>query len=90
MTLSQYGIKTTAQEARRAGPIVDYIRLSRALEKIIWQGIYNRTNTASLPDACLACGSTYETAETHPWFYHFVSELEHLGYRVSAGGIVSW
>jgi hypothetical protein len=90
MTIRQYSIAITAQEARRAGPVADYIRLSRALEKIIWQSIYNRTNTASIPDACLACSATYEGFENTAWFPHFISELEHLGYGVSAEGIISW
>lgn len=80
----------TAAEDRRSGPIADYIALSRALDALLWQGIYNRSNTASISDACAACGTTLESAEDTPWFSSFVSELEALGYDVSAEGIVSW
>jgi hypothetical protein len=80
----------TAKEARCSGPIADYIALSRALEKLIWQGIYTRTNNASLSEACEAYGATLVGAEDTPWFSSFVSELEYLGYAVSAAGVVSW
>jgi L-cysteine desulfidase len=81
---------TSAKEARRFGPISDYIVLSRALDALIWQGIYNHSNTASIPDACAACNATLGSAEGAPWFSRFLSELEDLGYEVSAEGIVSW
>jgi hypothetical protein len=81
---------TSAEEARRSGPIADYIALSVALNALIWQGIYNRSNKASISDACAACNATLESAEDTPWFSSFVSELEALGYEVSAEGIVSW
>jgi hypothetical protein len=81
---------TAAVEARHPGPITDYIALSHALDALIWQGIYTRSNTASIPDACAACGATLESAKDTPWFSRFVSELEALGYEVSAEGVVSW
>jgi hypothetical protein len=80
----------TAAEARRSGPIADYIALSRALETLIWQGIYNRSNEASIPDACAACNVTLENAKDTSWFFLFISDLAALGYEVSAEGIVSW
>jgi hypothetical protein len=80
----------TAAEARRSGPIADYIAVSHTLEKLIWQGIYTRTNNASISEACIACGATLEGVEDTPWFTCFVSELEALGYEVSAEGLVSW
>jgi hypothetical protein len=81
---------TSAVEARRSGPIADYTALSRALDALIWRGIYTRSNTASIPDACAACGATLESAKDTPWFSSFVSELKALGYEVSAVGVVSW
>jgi hypothetical protein len=81
---------TSAAEARRSGPIADYIALSRALDKLIWQGIYNRSNKAFIVDACTACNFMQEDIEGMPWFHQLILELEALGYEVSAEGIVSW
>jgi hypothetical protein len=80
----------SAAEARRSGPIADYIALSVALNALIWQGIYNRSNKASISDACEACNFMHEDIEGVPWFRQLILELKALGYEVSAEGIVSW
>jgi hypothetical protein len=81
---------TSAAEARRSGPIADYIALSRALDKLIWQGIYTRQTRVLLPDACGEASLVYIIVVNQPWFYRFLSELKALGYEVSAEGVVSW
>jgi hypothetical protein len=83
-------MSTSAAEARRSGPIADYIALSVALNALIWQGIYNRSNIASISDACAACNFIPEDVESTPWLFQLISELKALGYEVSAEGIVSW
>jgi hypothetical protein len=81
---------TSAAEARRSEPIADYIALSRALDKLIWQAIYTRQTRVLLPDACGEASLVYIIVVDQPWFSRFLSELEALGYEVSAEGIVSW
>jgi hypothetical protein len=80
----------TASEARSSGPIADYVMLSRALDKAIWQAIYARQSVVDLRKLCVTIGMSWEYAEGSPWFDRLVSELEALGYTVSAEGVASW
>jgi hypothetical protein len=78
----------TAAEARKSGPIANYIAVSRALEAEIWRAIYARkTKTLmALPELARMCNAVYDGA----WVDRLLDELEALGYDVSAEGIVSW
>lgn len=78
----------SAQEARGAGPISDYIAVSRELQEQVWRGIYRRETYAHFSDAYAAAGVHYNGST--PWHHRLVEELEALGYGVSAGGVVSW
>jgi hypothetical protein len=43
-----------------------------------------------LKSLCQAVGMEYDCVSEYPWFNALESELEALGYEVSAEGVVSW
>jgi hypothetical protein len=77
----------SAQEARAAGPIADYIAVSRGLQAQIWKAIYARQNYVSLIGAYTAAGLHYD--DSTAWHHRLVDELEALGYVV-VSEYVSW
>ena len=78
----------SAQEARAAGPIADYIAVSRELQAQIWKAVFRKENVAYFSPVYAAAGVVHNTDT--PWHRRLIVELEALGYEVSAGGVVSW
>lgn len=77
----------SAQEARAAGPIADYIAVSRELQKQVWKAVYRKDNVAYFSTAYAATGVVHDTDT--PWHRRLVVELEALGYTVT-GDLVEW
>jgi hypothetical protein len=80
----------TAAEARLAGPGAGRKALLNSLHDHIWRSIYAGTNTVSMKNACSDAGLDYKFIDHTSGFESVNKELEALGYKVSAEGIVSW
>jgi hypothetical protein len=78
----------SAQEARAAGPIAEYIAVSRGLQAQIWTAVFRKKNVAYFNTVYAATGVVHNTDT--PWHRRLVVELEALSYEVSAEGVVSW
>ena len=79
----------SAQEARDAGPIANYIAVSRELQDQIWKAIYARQTSVNMYTLCSSIGLDYYSLKKQDWFARLESELEALGYSV-LGGYVRW
>jgi hypothetical protein len=78
----------SAQEARAAGPIADYLAVSRELQTHIWRAIHARKTSVMFSDVYLTAIVHYD--DSTAWHHRLVVELEALSYEVSAEGVVSW
>ena len=77
----------SAQEARAAGPIADYIAVSRELQAQIWTAVFRKQNVAYFSTVYAATGVVHNTDT--PWHRRLIVELEDLGYTV-IGDLVEW